>query len=1006
MRRQLVWALLLVVASFGFASAQETTSGSIGGTVVDAQGAPVPGATVSVTSGQGTKTFVTDNNGRFFAPFLTPGRYAVKVELTGFSAIEQKNIDVRLGQRLELAELTLKVGGLAEVVEVLGAAPTIDTSSTTVGGTLDSETLKRLPVGRNFTDTLYLVPGVSDSGGVGRANPAMSGASGLENNYIVDGVNITNAGYGAVGSYSIVFGSLGTGVTTDFIKETQVKTAGFEAEYGQSTGGVINIVTQSGTNSFHGSLFGYGRPGALDATWKQLTTPNGTVNTTERNEYDFGITLGGPVMKDKLFFFGAFNPQYQNRTFVAPAGFPLVSLGEVERKRRILAYAGKLTWQATSNHRFDASVFGDPAHGANGPQRPNTALIRSNTAGFSEINYGGHNQTIKYDGILSRSWLIEASFARAQNKITELPSVDEWAVNDTTVVPNRVSGGLGFYEQGNDGVNMQYTLKSTNIFNAGGNHQLRYGVQYEDIKYDNLNQRTGPTFTLPDGTQTGTGAQISVLPDPVFGRIFRVTRANLNSGVKTTQKYLSFFAQDTWQMGRFTLRPGVRYDQQDLRGNEEVPLCREGETVPGRADGTGAPKPCSFKWDGNFAPRLGATFDLKGDGRSKLFASWGRFYAKIPNDLAARAMSADAGVTRADYFDAGLTRPVPEGTVAAGVTRHFLPPAGLHAAQISLDSKSTYQQELLGGIEFAVGRNVNLGVRYIHRTLPRILEDYQPAPVVAFDLGCPGADSVEYFIDNISPNLQRFTCAGIADASFEDPEHTYDSVEVTANKVFADNWALVASYRWARLKGLFEGFYRNDNGQSDPSITSLFDFPTNDPSYTQIGVPQFGYSGDIRFQGCTLGCGILPNDRPHQFKLYSNYAFSNINLGVGFNAGSGRPLTTLAANPNYQNAGEIPLTLRGGGMQTVEGQLERSNSEITFDAHVDYTIRFGERRVMLIADAFNLFNRQEATDFDNWRDSGFGTLNPNFGQPTNGGGSRFASFQAPRSIRFGARFEW
>src|SRR5262249_3961613 len=159
----------------------------------------------------------------------------------------------------------------------------------TVGGTLDSETLKRLPVGRNFTETLYLVPGVSSSGGVGRANPSVSGASGLENSYVVDGVNITNTGYGGAGSYSIVFGALGSGVTTDFIKETQVKTAGFEAEYGESTGGVVNVVTQSGTNTFHGSVFGYFRPQSLEASYKQLATPNGNLNTTGHTQYDFGV---------------------------------------------------------------------------------------------------------------------------------------------------------------------------------------------------------------------------------------------------------------------------------------------------------------------------------------------------------------------------------------------------------------------------------------------------------------------------------------------------------------------------------------------------------------------------------------------------------------------------------------------------------------------------------------------------------------------------------------------
>src|SRR5262249_36613505 len=157
-------------------------------------------------------------------------RYSVKVELSGFSPIEQKDIDVHLGQRLDLTGLVLKVGTLQEAVEVVGAPPTVDRASTTTGGVLETDVLKRLPVGRNFTDTLYLVPGLSDSSGVGQANPSISGASGLDNSYVVDGVNIGNTGYGAIGSYSIVFGSLGNGVTTDFIKETQVKTGGFEAE--------------------------------------------------------------------------------------------------------------------------------------------------------------------------------------------------------------------------------------------------------------------------------------------------------------------------------------------------------------------------------------------------------------------------------------------------------------------------------------------------------------------------------------------------------------------------------------------------------------------------------------------------------------------------------------------------------------------------------------------------------------------------------------------------------
>ncbi len=1038
MRRQLIWALALVLATVGIVSAQQTT-GTLSGIVNDSQGAPVPGATVTLNSEQGSKTFVTDSTGRFNAPFLTVGRYSVKVELAGFSPVEQKNIDVRLGATYEL-NFTLKVGELQEVIEVVGSSPVIDTNSTTAGGSLDSDTLRMLPVGRNFTQTLYLVPGVSDSSGVGNANPSIGGASGLENNYVVDGVNISNQGFGGVGVYSIVFGSLGTGVTTDFIKETQVKTAGFEAEFGQATGGVVNVVTKSGTNNFHGSMFGYFQPSGLEATRNTLSTPNGTVNDRGATNYDFGVTLGAPIIKDKLFFFGAFNPQYQTLTRTAPdnlnvdgtANFPLSSLGEVDRKRRILAYAGKLSWQAGPNHRFDFTAFGDPSHGDLGPQR--TGALKAQVASkFSTLDsYGGHNQALRYDGIINPNWLVEASASRAYTNFVELPSVDENEISDRRVVPFRDLGGIGFYDINSKGISKQFSLKSTNIFNAGGNHQVRYGVAYEDIDYARGFDRSGPDFTLPNGQQTSTGGQVRIQLDPVFGQIYRVIRANFGPTVNTKQKYLNWFAQDTWQIGsKLTFRPGIRWERQKLSGgsgtlSSGAPLCYDGEALVGAVanglgpDGIGSTADdftdgglpginCEFTWTNNWGPRLGATYDFTGTGKSKLYASWGRFYVKIPNDLAARALNADAGISRADYFDAGLTRPVPNTVTALGTTNHFVL-AGAVPSAFTNGSKSTYSDEFVGGFEYEVARGVNLGVRYIHRNISTVLEDYATASPIMYELGVPGTEAVFYFIDNISaslPTIDPTGVPGLRQPFFEDPVHKYDSIEVTANKTFSDNWSLLASYRYAKLEGNFEGFFRSDNGQSDPAITALFDFPTNDPDYSSIGGPVYGYSGDIRFQGTTLGQGQLPNDRPHQLKLYANYTFSALNLGLGFNAGSGRRLTGLAANPIYNNNGEIPLTIRGGGLQTVDGLLTSTDKEILFDLHADYTFKFGNsQRVVFLADVFNLFNDQDPTNYDTFSESNFLVANPNFGQPTNGGGSNLNGFQLPRSIRFGARFEW
>jgi len=963
-----------ILLTAALAGAQETTTGSIAGRVVDAQGLPIPGATVTMTTPQGPRTFTTDSGGAFFAPFLTPGTYAVTVELQGFRTLQRQDIEVRLGQRLELT-FPLQVGNLAESVNVTGATPVVDRSSTTTGAVLDAELLQRVPVGRRFSDTLYIASGVSSGGQVGEANPSISGGSGLENQYVVDGVNITNAGYGALGSYSIVFGSLGNGVPFDFIKETQVKTGGYEAEFGQSTGGVVNVITKSGTNTLRGSAFGYFRPDSFESSYDQVTTVNGTVNLTQTRSSDAGIEAGVPIVLNRVFFFGAIDPQWQRTTFIAPEGFPLRSLGGVDQKRRIVAYAAKGTWQITSGQRLDASFFGDPAVGDNGPQRY-TALLRTDTAGFSKLDqYGGHNQTVKYEGAVSPTWLVEASFARAKNTIVEIPSVDEPSITDNTVTPQVRSGGIGFFEVGNSGVNWQYQAKATNVIRQ---HSLRYGVVYENIDYANTINRTGPTFTLPDGTQTATGAQIEINPDPAFGQIFRVIRANTSNVRDTRQHFLNLFVQDTWNIGtRLTINPGIRYERQALTGT--------------LADLT---------LDNNWAPRIGATYDPTGRGTMKFYGNWGFYYSKLPNDLAARALSSDAGVSRADYFDVGLTQPVPDGVLALGTTQHFLQ-QGVTADLIDPDVKSSYVNEAVVGFEFEVLPRMNLGVRYIHRDIPRVLEDVQAFPVVAGDLGIPGATTVDYTLTNPGPDTPT---AGDLGASFEKAVHRYNAIEVTADKRFADRWALQASYRYSRLRGTFEGFFRDDNGQSDPGITSLFDFPTNDPSYTAIGVPQFGYRGDVRFLGA-LGEGPLPLDRPHQLKVYGNYEFPlGINVGTGVFVSSGKPLTALAAHPVYGNSGEIPEGPRGSGFDTVDGFRTRTRPQFTAAVHADYTLKLHKaQHVVLMADVFNLFNQQRALDYDPDTQTSFPVLNSDFGQPSR---ANLAQLQTPRQLRLGIRYQF
>src|SRR5207247_1581327 len=151
-------------------------------------------------------------------------------------------------------------------------------------------------------------PGDGGGGGRGAGNYSISGGSGLENQYIVDGVNITNAGYGGIGSYNIVYGSLGTGVTTDFLDEVQVKTGGFEAEFGGATGGVLNTTVKNGTNNFSGGVSLFYTPRSGYANFKEIEFSVGAVNTVDQQTEDLGLSVGGPIIKDKLFYFLAYNP--------------------------------------------------------------------------------------------------------------------------------------------------------------------------------------------------------------------------------------------------------------------------------------------------------------------------------------------------------------------------------------------------------------------------------------------------------------------------------------------------------------------------------------------------------------------------------------------------------------------------------------------------------------------------------------------------------------------------
>ena len=246
--------VLTLTLSFLQVMAQDlSTTGSIGGKVADINGAAVPGATVSVEGATGERSAIVSSDGAFEIQNLLPGEYSLKVTQSGFKTAVLSKVTVNVGKQSNL-NLTLEAGEVSATVNITDAATTIDQQSTAVGQSLNDQLFHNIPVQRSVSSLFYLSPGAADSINGGRDNPSIAGASGLDNLYVADGVNITDSAFGGIGTFNRSYGALGTGINTSFIKEVQVKTGGFEPQYGQSQGGIINITTQSGSNDFHGAV--------------------------------------------------------------------------------------------------------------------------------------------------------------------------------------------------------------------------------------------------------------------------------------------------------------------------------------------------------------------------------------------------------------------------------------------------------------------------------------------------------------------------------------------------------------------------------------------------------------------------------------------------------------------------------------------------------------------------------------------------------------------------------
>ena len=981
-------ALALIAGQIVFA--QDATTGAVFGTVKNNKGMALSAAKVILDGGRGQMEYATDVSGQFRITGLIPGKYTITVVAAGYEKMLKQTINVGVNQRTPIN--VVLTAAAAATVEVVASASQLDATTVTTGAQFSTDTFSALPLGRSFTAVASMAPGVVSSG-IDSGNPSIGGGSGLENQYVIDGANTTNAGYGSSGSYSGTYGSLGSGINTDFIQEVQVKSFAMEAEYGQTTGGIVNAITKSGTNTFEGTAFTYFDIDALNARDKVpalVDTVRPTFDSSNRAE--LGFFFSGPIIKDKLFFFVGYNPIQEVTKRTAPLEASEIMAGrQFEQKKVTNAYYAKVQWQLNTSHLIEFSTFGDPGERKYGPQVAGDYLLSENK--FSKLKFGSDTFSLKYNGIFFNDFLVEARVSQVKNnfsrQISEAGNAD-WNVLDTgaggvSISPN----AAGLYEAKADGENTQMEFKLTKTF---GPVEFRGGYLHEDVIFDASNaMRSGPIgFVDPHSgvpfttglliqkryyvTTPGTPGENTANAIPYY-RIIRGLSSSPARHTKTS--YDAIFLQGSAQIGNFNVKAGVRMEQQELKGTDIT---------------------YKFKGSDNISPRLGVTWDIEGNGKSKLYAFIGRYYEKVPLDIAVRALSTEQGVNRSDFYTlsgfTNLSNPIMDdvnindvnmGTGAhrgeitvygpanpdTAYQRHFVT-TGSDPTVILPNTKCMYQDERVLGYDTETSSGMTFSNRMIWRNVGRVLEDLS-------------LDGDSYFIGNPGENEGEIRkLPGMEDigaATFPAPVRKYWAFEIEARKA-TSKYSTFLNVRFSKLEGNYEGLFRGDNGQDDPNISSLYDLPVE-----MMRDDNRGLTGREQFL-----VGSLPSDRT----VVANFGFSygldmGLSLGVLCRAQTGTPITTYLAHSVYENAGEIPQYGRGS-----EG---RTPTTYNFDTTATYTMKLrGKMSLAFRADIFNFFNTQKPISYDSNYDVGLGSDNPNY--------MRVNQYDTGRRVRLGVKFNF
>ncbi len=993
--------LFVLTAIFAFAVpaiAQEQTV-SLSGVVSDQGGDALPGVVITATNDRGlTFTTSTDNRGWYRFASVPPGTYTITAELAGMDTATAESVRAALGSQKKI-DFNMKLSALAEAITVTVSAPVVDVTSSATAATITSDQIEKLPLGRDFTSAVSLVAGANQESAAGGVS--VNGASGSENQWVLDGVNVTDPSDGTVG----------TSVVTDFVDEIQVKSAGYAAEYGGAIGGVVNALTKTGGNDFRGSVNVYYtdesfngdiRPGLVVSAADDTKSAYEFYDNDDETILEPGFNLGGPIVRNKVWFFAAYQPRIRNtdRTVTFTDGVTDTFSQDSQQDYGAASLSGtlgsKFLWKGVYNtggyetNDLLPTRTGRASSGQDDYQGRVTERTQWNAAAYTDymatsnvalsLRGGRFNQNVEQGGYPSdpRFW--------------------NWRNSPCPQFPD-VTGDLcqpsGFATPNPSSINQdEYTRDNVNFdvswfTNFGGAHTIKAGVQMEDLSNEVDSGNTAPVFRIAWGTTTPWwGSEFS-------GPYGQVGVYEFKTAGSVDNKITSVFLQDSWTTfnNRLTLNFGVRAEKEQVPGYADPSLGLQQYAI-------------EFDYSDKTAPRLGFAYDIKGDGRWKAYGSYGTFY-----DITKLEMPRGSfGGAKWIWYNFAIMDPNwkewscvndnwTSGSSIPTCSNHlsYIGNIDLRAPSYDLvepNLKPMESKEYTLGTDYELSPSMSVGMRYIHKELVRTIEDVG----VLVDLG-NGSSAEEYFTANpgfgVATNI-----LGNEFPAFPKAVRDYDAIDITFTKRFAGNWALNANYVYSELTGNYAGLANSDEvnfagaGRTDPNVSRYADSLFN----------QFDASGSL-----IPVKGKLGTDRPHQFKLQASYAFT-FGTTLSFNQyyGSGTPKST---EMEYHGVGFFPYG---------RGDLGRTPSLTQSDLFMAHEFRvFGDQSIELGLNILNLFDEDTPIYFDNlYSESSveladdaaffagfdpvaalpFGQDNPTFNQA--------AAFQSPREVRFHVKYRF